>query len=380
MSKKSIPRVLQVFSVLNRGGAETMIMNYYRNIDRTKIQFDFLVHRSQRGVYEDEIESLGGKIYRMPEITLFNITKYNNELSLFLKSNKYDIIHSHINTFSRYPLAVAKKAKIQCRIIHAHTTTHPLSVRLILSQSLESLKTLYKNIQKIGMTKFATHLFSCGSNAGTTLFGYNSNFQIINNAIDASKFSFNEDVVLRKTDINLHDSKVIGHIGNFSFPKNYPFLLSIFKVIHDRCPNYKLLLVGDGKQRQDIELLTRRWNISDSVIFTGVRTDIPELLQMMDVFVFPSLYEGLPVTLIEAQAAGLKIFASDAITQEVSLTDDINFLSLKESPDYWAERILESVPYERKNRYEEIKSGGYDIVENAKRLQDFYLEQINIAQ
>lgn len=375
----SIPRVLQVFTILNRGGAESMIMNYYRNIDRSKIQFDFLVHRPQRGAFEDEIEELGGRVFKLPKINPIFPKPYYRELINFLKKhNNYKIIHSHINTFSRFPLKIAKETSIPCRISHAHIALEPFSLHnlFLRDKSREELKNVVKRMLKINSSNYSTHLMSCGKKAGLWLYN-GKNFEIINNAIDTKKYIFNSFVQNQyKSKFRMSTQLILGHVGRFNEQKNHNYLLEVFKIVLDKKPNSKLILVGDGELRKQIEMKVKELKIDKNILLLGVRKDVSELLQMMDVFVFPSLYEGLPVTLVEAQAAGLKVFASDTITREVALTDDIEFLSIKETPEYWADRILESVPYERKNNYEIIKEKEYDIEENAKKLQEFYLEQI----
>lgn len=378
MKADTIPRVLHVFTILNRGGAETMIMNYYRNIDRTKLQFDFLVHRPERGVYEDEIEELGGNIYRMPPINPLFPNAYYKELNEFFNKHPYyKIVHSHINTFSLFPLKVAQLKGITTRIAHAHTTTELISFIGIVSNPMSALKIAIKNNQKRKSKKHASHLFACGVKAGKWLFGDSSDFIVINNAIDTEKFVFNKDLSNSlKLEYGLNN-KTIGHIGNFSYPKNYPFILAVFSEIYKIDPEFKLVLLGDGHKRTEIEIKAKELGVYDNIVFTGVKSNINELLNMIDAFLFPSIYEGLPVTLVEAQASGLKVFASDTITKEVALTDDITYMSLKEPAKAWAEKIVASLPYNRKNNYEIIKAKGYDIKENARQLQNFYLDQIN---
>ncbi|SFL32038.1 glycosyltransferase family 1 protein [Proteiniphilum acetatigenes] len=375
-----IPRVLQVFTILNRGGAESMIMNYYRQIDRSKIQFDFLVHREERGVFEDEIEKLGGNIYRMPEINPLNPFFYYKQLNDFFKAHNYKIVHSHINTFSSFPLKVAKLNGIPCRIAHAHTALEPVKLKNIFTpkfEKTEEVKKIIKLLLKKTVSTYATHLFSCGIKAGKWLFNDNE-FVVMNNAIDLHLYQYDEDISneLRKK-LNLQDVFILGHAGRFSEEKNHFFLLEIFHSIKKKKPNCKLMLLGDGILKNKIGQKAKDLNIIDDIVFLGVRSDVYRLLQMMDVFVFPSFFEGLPVTLVEAQAAGLKVFASNTITREVALTDNIEFLSIKQSPDYWAEKVLAAMPYVRKNNCEIIRAKGYDIIENARRLQNFYLGQIN---
>lgn len=376
-------RILQIFTTLNRGGAESMIMNYYRNIDRSKVQFDFIVHREEKGAFEDEIESMGGKIYRMPKINPINPNKYYTALDNFLKTHSYQIIHSHINTFSSFPLKIAEKNNIECRIAHAHIAIDKISIKNILFSKLqrkEELKNIMKHFLKKDVSKYATHKFSCGIKAGNWLFR-NKDFQLVENAISIKPFKYNQKVSTElRINNNIENTLNIGHIGRFSEQKNHLYLLLIFRALKQKTNNVKLLLVGDGELRALVENEAKRLDIFDDIIFMGVRSDVPDLLQMMDIFLFPSLYEGLPVTLIEAQASGLKIFASDTITDEVALTDDITFLSLDKSPEFWAEQILNSYPYERNDNSEIIKEKGYDIVESAKRLEEFYLNQISLLE
>lgn len=368
-------RVLQVFTILNRGGAESMIMNYYRNIDRSKVQFDFLVHRPERGAFEDEIESMGGKVYRMPQINPLFPHKYYKELDKFLKVHNYKVIHSHINTFSSFPLKVAKKNKIPCRIAHAHTTTPPISFELFRKRPEETFKIIFKEIQKVKAKKYATHLMACGKDAGSWLFD-KMNFDVLPNSIDTAHYIYNKQKSLSiKKDFNLENNLIIGHVGNFSHVKNHSFILDVFRTLKKRRKDSKLVLIGDGRLKNEVENKAKLLELYNDISFLGIRDDVPDLLQIMDVFLFPSFYEGLPVTLIEAQTSGLKIFASDTITDEVAFTDDISFLSLNKSAEYWAEEILKSVPYERKDNSEIIKNKGYDIVESAKWLENFYLKQ-----
>lgn len=373
-------RVLQVFTILNRGGAETMIMNYYRQIDRSKMQFDFLVHRQEKGVFEDEIEALGGKIYRAPAINPFFPKKYYKFLNTFFdKSYSYKIIHSHLNTFSYFPLLVANKHEIPVRIAHSHIALEPLSFNYFKS-NVGNLKTIFKNITKHYLKNriliHSSHKFSCGKVAGEWLFGKNSDFNLLNNAINASKFKYSESIKLKtKKDLDLNGKFVIGHIGRFNHQKNHVFLLNIFKSILVFKPNAILLLVGDGELKSSIEALSLKLNICKNILFLGVREDVSNLLQAMDVFLFPSFYEGFPVTLIEAQAAGLRIFASETITKDVAFSNDVHFLSLQQTPKEWAHHIYNNETYERKNNVQLIKDNGYDIISNAKLLENFYLEK-----
>lgn len=373
-------RVLQVFTIMNRGGAESMIMNYYRQINRDKIQFDFLVHRKEKAAFDDEIESLGGKVYRMNPINPMMPGSYYEQLRSFLKEhNEYAIIHSHLNTFSCFPLKIAKEFKIPCRIAHAHIAIDDISVFSLFSRK-ESIKETFKKLIKLQLKKKvkkdATHLFSCGEKAGDWLFGRGASYTMMNNAIDTSKFVYEEAIALEyKKQFKLEDTLVIGHIGRFASQKNHAFLVEVFNSLVKKKPNSVLMLVGDGPLRKGIENEVKELGIADKVYFLGIRADIPKLFQMFDAFVFPSFYEGLPVALIEAQSAGVKIVASDTITEEVHLTEDVTFLSLEKSATVWAETILKNGSSQKSDNTNKIIKGNYDIVSNTKMIEAFYTKQ-----
>ncbi len=370
-------RILQVFTIMGRGGAESMIMNYYRNMDREKVQFDFLVHRQEEGAFDKEIKSLGGSIYRLSPINPFFPGNYYQELRTFFKEHKeYTVIHSHLNTFTSFVFKIAEEFKIPYRIAHAHTATEKIKFNDIIhpKSAKEALKKSVKFRLKKRIHDHTTHYFSCGEKAGNWLFGTEQPFRIMNNAIDAEKFVYNPEISKKyKKENGLENQLIIGHIGNFTEPKNHTYLLKIFQKIHQKKADCRLVLIGDGPLRKTIESEAKQRSIDDKIHFLGLRSDIANLCQMLDIFVFPSLYEGLPVTLIEAQAAGLKIFASDTITNEVHITDNISFLSIKDDPSVWADKILKNQSYKRTNTFDQIKKHGYDIKSGVKAFEDFYV-------
>lgn len=374
-------RVLQVFTIMNRGGAESMIMNYYRKIDRSQIQFDFLVHRKEKAAFDEEIENLGGRIYRFDPINpLFPGDYYNKLRDFFKEHSEYSIIHSHLNTFSCFPLKIAKEFNIPCRIAHAHIAIDDVSLGSLFSNK-ESIKETFKKLIKLQLKKKvkkdATDLFSCGEKAGNWLFGKDTSFTTMNNAIDTEKFAYNQSIAQQyKKEFGVEKNLVIGHVGRFASQKNHAFLLKIFKEVLQKKPTAVLMMVGDGPLRSVMEKEAAQLSIEKNVRFLGVRADVPQLFQMFDVFVFPSFYEGLPVTLIEAQAAGIKVFASDSITTEVSLTEDIEFLSIDQSPESWADKILAIDASIKNDNVQKIVKGNYDIVSNTLEIQEFYKEQI----
>lgn len=357
-------RVLQVVTHMNRGGLETMLMNYYRNIDRNKIQFDFLTHRpeNEKKDYDDEIRSLGGKIYHMPVLNPFS-RSYMKALDDFFKEHKeYKIVHSHLDCLSAYPLKMAKKNGVPVRIAHSHNTSQE-----------KNLKYLIKDYSKKQIPKYATHLFACGKEAGEWMFGKHK-FQIMNNAIDAKKFIYNEEVRKQKRqELGLENKFVIGHVGRFNLQKNHEFLIRCFKDFVKTNKDAVLILIGNGELQDKIKQQVKEYQIEDNVKFLGLREDISQLLQAMDVFVFPSLFEGLPVTLIEAQAAGLPCVISDMITDEIMITDSISKISLDGDIQKWNQMILKYKGMKRKNTMSEIVAHGFDIEKNARWLEEFYI-------
>lgn len=355
-------RVLQVVTHMNRGGLETMIMNYYRNIDREQIQFDFLVHRQERADYDDEIEKLGGKIYRLPRLNPFGRTYRRKLNQFFLEHPEYTVIHVHQDCMSSVVLKIATKYGVSTKIAHSHCASQDKNLKYLL-------KTYYKR----QIPQYADYLFACGNAAGEWMFE-GAKFEVLNNAIEASEYK--PDIKKRwevRTQLGIDaNTFLVGHVGRFDYQKNHMFLLDIFDEISKR-KNAKLLLIGDGNLRRQIEEKIEEKDLKNRVVLLGVRNDVAALLQAMDVFVFPSNYEGLPVTLIEAQAAGLPCVISDKVSLECKKTDLIQQVALSEGINIWAEKVINAKTTEKKDTYEEIKASGYDIQENAKRVQQFYL-------
>lgn len=326
-------RVLNLFVNMNYGGAETMVMNYYRNIDRNIVQFDFMVHREKRGSYDDEIEALGGKIYRMIPIYPQNFSKYKKMIKEFFdEHDEYQIIHSHMSELGYFVFKEAKKRGIPVLICHAHNApTH------------WDLKMFVRTFFKIRNKNYITHMFICGKEAGDWLFGKNneSKFIMMNNAVDADKFRYKKEKSLElKKKFDVENKLVIGHIGRFNNQKNHSFLIDIFEEIHKMRKDAVLMLIGQGEELEKIKNKVYEKKLEESVRFLGIRSDIPDLTQVFDAFVFPSLFEGLPVTMVEAQAAGLPCFISEEIPQECIMTENVWAISLEKSARKWAEIIL----------------------------------------
>jgi len=366
-------RVLQVLAGMNRGGAETLVMNIYRNLDRTKVQFDFILFRQEECDYNEEIRKLGGKIYWIPRYNGKNHFKYKKAWNTFFKKNpEYRIIHGHVRSTASIYLKIANKYGLTT-IAHSHSTASRGKLH----------EQLLKNIIQYPIRNISDYLFSCSEQAGLWLYGSKAtkkdNFRIIMNAIDTEAYRYNEASRNEtRKQLQVENKFVIGHIGTFTRPKNHTFLLDVFKEVHQRNSDATLLLIGDGELRSSIERKIKNLGLADSVILTGVRTDVKALLRAMDVFVFPSLFEGLPVTIIEAQASGLYCIVSDTITDEVKISDSIKFISLSETPEYWSNEIQNSdLDRNREDQYKVVMENGYDIHEVVSWLKEFYLNNWN---
>lgn len=356
-------RVLHVVVNMNRGGAETLLMNLYHTIDRSKIQFDFLT--SKEGVFDREIESMGGIIHRIPYITDVGHIEYVRNLNQFFSRQDYKIIHSHMDKMSGIILREAKKTGVPVRIAHSHNTQ---------SEGGPAAK-LYKSYAGSFINN-ATHYFACSNAAAKWLFKWNrEKFSVLRNGIKLDNFIFSDEkrAKIREELEITDDEMVIGHVGRFNHQKNHSFLLNIFKELLSINPHSKLILAGDGTLRSQIEKEAKRLQIYEKILFLGIRSDIDSLMQGFDIFVFPSLHEGLPLTLIEAQCAGLPCVISNKVTSEVSLgLNLIEFRNLTDSAEIWAETISK-LKRDKRFTLEELNKTGYNIIESTAWLQKFYL-------
>lgn len=371
MSSEPI-RILHCVVNMNRGGVETLLMNLYRNIDREKIQFDFLT--SNEGVFDEEIKSMGGKIYRIPYLTKTGISKYTKALRQFFSQHReFQIVHAHMDKVSGIVLREAKREGIAIRIAHSHSTRSEGAI----------LKRIIKGYCGLYIDSKANRYFACGNNAANFLFSKKKHVGIINNGIEVSNFKFSNSIRHKmRNELGIEDKFVIGHVGRFSEPKNHQFLIDIFVEIYKLNPNARLLLIGTGGLEESIRNKVDKLGIANAVYFLGSRGDVNQVLQAFDIMVFPSLYEGLPVTLIEAQASGLKCVISDNITTEVDMTGNIEYISLDKEADYWAKMILKyNYEYERESEYKKIIEKKYDIKQISKWLEGWYINEYkNINQ
>lgn len=358
-------RILHVVPTMNSGGIENYIMNMLRVIDRDHIQFDFLEHHSSRSYFDDEIESYGCNIYRLPVLDDKNIMKYIFSLEKLFRNEQFDIIHGHAASLGVFYLRAAQKAGIPVRIAHSHGTSY-----------LHTPKGIAKRVLFQGFQYYANVRFACSTEAGKFLFG-NNKFELVKNAIDTNRFVFNKslrDDTREKNGIK-QSTFLMGHIGRFNLQKNHDFLIDIFKEVHRLKSDSKLLLVGDGETKKHVMEKVITEGLSDSVLFENV-TDSPQAYYAaMDSLVMPSLFEGLPLVGIEAQCAGLPCFFSSDITHETSVTDLAHFISLDNSAEYWAREILRGATAKDRNGYaNQVRYAGYDFHDNTEFMEQKYMK------
>lgn len=365
-------RVLQVIGIMNRGGAETMIMNLYREIDKDKVQFDFLVHTNEEGKYDSEIIEMGGIIHHISRCNIKNVSSYYRECLTFFRSHpEYKVVHGHIGSCASYYLSAAKKCGC-FTIAHSHSAAN-----------IRNMKDFLYKVSAYPTRYIADQLFGCSTEAGIARYGNSSikkpNYSNFPNAIELDRFTYNESTRerIRKIFQIQENENFIGTIGRITEQKNPNMLYEIFKQIVSTNSNTKCLWVGTGEMEQEIRARVESDGLQKKIILTGVRSDVNELLQGLDCFLFPSLWEGLPVTVIEAQAAGLHCILADTISKEVEITNLIEWHNLKEPVEEW---VLRCIQLANKSKSEprfspigDIKKAGYDIHETAKWLTDFYL-------
>ena len=372
---RNIPkRILHVIAKLNRAGTESMLMNFYRNIDRSKIQFDFAICTEEHCDFEDEVLSMGGRVIRYPRYKGFNHIQYKKWWKEFFASHEeYEVVHGHIGSTAAIYLSIAKRSG-RYTIAHSHGTLEPLSIRSIIWRAYSY------------PTRFiADHFFGCSMSALETRYGmkmaHNSTrAEVLNNAIDSMRFIYNESerIEVRK-ELGISSSTfVIGTIGRLASQKNPQMTLGIINELKNRKLPFKFIWVGVGSLKGEIENEIEKNNLTNDVLMLGLRNDIPRVLQGLDMFVFPSIWEGLGIVAIEAQAAGLPTLCSDQVPREVKVTSLCKFLQLNDL-NAWCDEIsniycdVSRDTYKRLNEYSNIVNANYDIGAVARWLQDFYL-------
>lgn len=364
-------RILEVCVDLDGGGIDRYLYNYCSRIQG--IQFDFATVDSKKdGILEPDLRKRGCKIFRVPRMSS-GLRKNYKALHLIMTENHYDAVHVHLGYKGFLALLCAKNCGIHTRIVHAHIANVPETklqryIRFVLTQITKHL---------------ATNLAACGIDAAKWVWGSKAYHQgsviVHNNAIETHKYQYNSDIDIeyrKKMGIE-EDVLVIGHIGRLSDQKNQLRLLDIFSVIHKQQPRSCLMLVGRGEQENEVREKIRSLGLEKSVMLLGVRSDVPSLLNMMDVFVFPSKYEGLPFTLIETQCNGLKTISSDTVTAQVKVSDCIEFLSLEDSNELWASAaVIAALNGHNIDARQSVITAGYDIDTEAEHLKNYYINLI----
>ncbi len=312
-------RVLHVVGAMEYGGMETFIMNLYRQIDRDEVQFDFLVHHKRRGAFEDEIETLGGKVYHTSIIDDGNFIKYRHDLRTFYQNHpEYRIVHGHLGSMAFWYLGAAKKHGVPWRILHSHVPSYVKSVKGYAKNALFKLSPLYANIN-----------FACSPEAGKYQF-QNRSFEIIPNVIDVTRFRYNENVRAEtRNELNINNCFVVGHVGRFFTEKNHVFLLQMFQQLRKENSNAVLMLIGGGPLFEKTKQQAKELGLENSVLFLGLQENTAPYYQAMDAFVLPSLYEGFPLTGIEAQCAGLPCLFTDRTSSNILLLPGSKKLSVE---------------------------------------------------
>lgn len=362
-------RVLHVLQRMEAGGTQAFLMNLYRNIDRTKVQFDFLVEYTSEQFYDDEVQSLGGRIYRSSFREDHNLFRFKRFLRKFFgEHNEYQIVHCHAYTIGYFVLKAADRAGVPVRIAHSHNND--------MSGITVPIKLIMRRLFPI----HATYFMAASTEAGKFLFG-NRPFDVVKNAIDIERFRFNPTIREEvRSEFGFADNFVIGNVGRLHQQKNQLFLLQIFAQIEKAMPNARLLLVGNGPLHDKLVEQAENLGIDNKMTLLSNRSDMDRLYQAMDVFVLPSLYEGLGIVAIEAQSAGLPTICSAGVAEDANVSPLFQRLSLDDSASRWAQIICSN------NGRRDSEAGpegarlhGFDVVVNSARMQEWYLKEVRNA-
>lgn len=324
-------RILHVVSVMDVGGMESYIMNMYRRIDRTQVQFDFLVHHMRRGAFEDEIEALGGHVYHLSVIDDLNLLKYKRDLrALFSAHPEYRIVHGHLGSTAYWYLGEAKRQGVPWRILHSHCPGRINTLKGYVKHMLFYLSPVHANI----------HL-ACSDNAGRYQFRKGA-FEVVPNGIDVPRFRFSAQSRQEvRSRLGIDDRFVVGHVGRFYYEKNHAYMLDILRALKEKAPDAMLMLLGEGKLMEDIRRRAQEMSLEDSVLFMGLQKDCAPYYQAMDAFIMPSIYEGLPLAGIESQCASLPCLYSDTVSAEAKISPLTQYLPIgEENVGRWAEELL----------------------------------------
>lgn len=361
-------RILHVLGTTQLGGAESRIMDLYRHVDRERVQFDFLVHTDKEGFFDKEIRELGGRIFRVPRFRFYNYFSYRKAIADFFRGNhEFRAVQGHITSTAAIYLPIAKRADVPLIIAHARSAGVDKGIKGILTRFLRR-----------NLSKKADFLFTCSELAGISVFGKKAveagKTVFVPNAIDCGAFEY--DGLRRqkiREELGLSDKYVIGHVGRFHYAKNHEYLLQVFAALCRKGDkDYALLLLGEGGGMEAAGNQAKELGISDKVLFAGNKRNVYDYYQAMDYFVYPSRFEGLPGTVVEAQTSGLRCLMSDSICTEVMATELVQAMSIKESPEKWAEYIVDTQDYERSGHREQMEKAGFDVKAQAEIMTGFY--------
>ncbi|MGL5435345.1 MAG: glycosyltransferase family 1 protein [Lachnospiraceae bacterium] len=353
------------------GGIQTFIRNVVENIDKNRVEVELLTLDDGKDYdYQMYFQSLGISVHKLQGIwihSVFDYSRYEKALSAFFKEHHYDVIHMHASS-KNYPLLkVAKKFQIKVRIAHSHNTGF---------QTKNKIKITVGNYFKGKLKKYATDYFACSKKAGEWLFP-KEDVVVIYNGINLKRFAFDSKKrkeIRDELDIDMQTT-LFGHVGRFTNQKNHLFLIDIFSEIHQVQKETKLLLLGNGSLMEDVKIKVKELNLENVVIFAGFKNNASDYFQGMDVFLLPSLYEGLPIVLLEAQASGLPSFTSNTVTFESKITDLVTFVELNQTPKYWADQILKK-DLIRQDGTEDIIKNGYTIKQTCEFLIEYYEKEV----
>ena len=370
-------RILHILGNTQLGGAESRIMDLYRHMDRSVVQFDFVVHSKEEGYFNEEIRKLGGRIFRVPRFHVLNYFSYCRAWKKLLQEHRdadgrseFHMIQGHMTSTAAIYLPIARKCGIETTIAHARSAGVDKGLKGILTRFLRR-----------NLSKKADYLFTCSELAGISVFGKKAVEQgrtrFLPNAIDCQKFA--PDPLVRekiRRELGIENCYVIGHVGRFHYAKNHEYLLRVFaELVKRKTRDYVLLLLGEGSGMEDIRILSRELGIGDKVYFLGNKSNVNDYYQAMDYFVYPSRFEGMPGTIVEAQTAGLRCLMSDTICKEVIATELVTTRSIREDPGLWADEIEQHLQYQRSSRVDEMKELGFDVHGQAVLMTDFYTKE-----
>ena len=370
-------RILHILGNTQLGGAESRIMDLYRHMDRSVVQFDFVVHSKEEGYFNEEIRKLGGRIFRVPRFRVLNYFSYCRAWKKLLQEHRdadgrseFHMIQGHMTSTAAIYLPIARKCGIETTIAHARSAGVDKGLKGILTRFL-----------RCNLSKKADYLFTCSELAGISVFGKKAVEQgrtrFLPNDIDCQKFA--PDPLVRekiRRELGIEKCYVIGHVGRFHYAKNHEYLLRVFaELVKRKTRDYVLLLLGEGSGMEDIRILSRELGIGDKVYFLGNKSNVNDYYQAMDYFVYPSRFEGMPGTIVEAQTAGLRCLMSDTICKEVIATELVTTRSIREDPGLWADEIEQHLQYQRSSRVDEMKELGFDVHGQAVLMTDFYTKE-----